>query len=139
MSNKNLILLLVILFFLGCSFSCNGLKENFECQKNKQLCGDILEMEGGEETEGAVETTCAKTRTIDGTKTNICDTCDFCKNKDKVTENFTLGRRRRHYKSARHVADCIECMNNCDEIHCQINAGWCAKKLPEYKEKCNVN
>lgn len=132
MSNKNLILLLVILFFLGCSFSCNGLKENFVCQK--KLCGDILEMEGGAEIEGAVETTCGKTRTIDGTKTNICDTCDFCKNKDKVTENFTMN----HHKNTRNsIYNCSECETECSSAHCKKNEAWCIDHLGiEYKKNC---
>ena len=35
MSNQNLILMLVILFFvLGCSFKCTGIKENFTMGKH---------------------------------------------------------------------------------------------------------
>ena len=45
MLDQDLILILVVLFFvLGCSFKCNGIKENFVC--NDKQCADILEMEG---------------------------------------------------------------------------------------------
>ena len=74
MLDQDLILILVVLFFvLGCSFKCNGIKENFAC--NDKQCADILEMEGGD-----------KKAACKYKKNNkpICNTCDFC------TENLQM-------------------------------------------------
>lgn len=121
-----MILILVILsFVLGCSFKCTGIKENFAC--NDQCKGHFDEF-------GAKETCLLTKNGVD-----ICDSCPFmtCDNK-KITENFTLGRRHLN-KSRKHVADCIECLNNCEEAHCQANAGWCIQKVPGYQKKCEEN
>lgn len=120
MSNQNLILMLVILFFvLGCSFKCTGIKENFAC--NKIQCNDILEMEGGDKT---------KTCNYKMNNRQICNTCGFC------NENFTMGHH--HKRVRRSIYNCSECETECSAAHCQRNAGWCIQHLGiEYAEKCN--
>ena len=124
MSNQNLILMLVILFFvLGCSFKCTGIKENFAC--NKQ-CAGILEMEGGDK-----QKTCDYT--MGGNK--ICNTCDFC-SENFTNENFTLRKHNKHIIKS--IYNCSECETECSAMHCQRNAGWCMEHLGiEYSDKCN--
>jgi hypothetical protein len=103
MTDQNMILILVIAFFLlGCSFSCNGMKENFASDPNKPI-GDACK---------------AYCRDKDG---NCDGDCLLCLMKYKDNNLFTAIQNENQTQVLNHLAGkCLRCKREMEE---KVNNG----------------